>query len=72
MKQFKWMYQESNAWSSYTIRSFIIFQNTYSYDGEKPIVHSLENLIRFADISDKKVEQFTKQYKKLYPNKTLS
>ena len=72
MKRYKWKTQLSSDWTVYTMRSFIVDQNTYSYDGEEPIVHSLDTLMKFADISGKKAEQFAKEYKKLYPTKTLS
>jgi len=66
MKPYKWMTQDSKYWSVYTMKSFIFFQNNYSYDGELPICHSAENLMRFAELEGKQASIFLRVYNNLY------
>jgi hypothetical protein len=49
------------------MRKFIIFQNTYSYDGGAPIWHSKKSLASFADLRDTHpaYAKFSKVYDKV-------
>lgn len=68
----KWMVTDANEWSTHTMKQFILFQNSYSYDGNEPIKHSANALIKFASMEDEKqIAKFIKVYAKLYPVKKV-
>ena len=62
-----WMDTEANDWDEETMKRFIWDQNNYSYDGEAPVKHSAESLIRFCDMNTKeKIGRFNEVYKRMY------
>ena len=62
----KWMTQNSEDWTPATMREFISFQYSYSYDGGSPMTHSAKSLASFADIEGKQLEKFIRVYNKMY------
>ena len=66
MRLYKWMTQDSSQWTAYTMKSFILFQNNFCYDGNPPIRHSAYSLIKFAELEGKQVDKFLKIYKNIY------
>lgn len=67
MKRPNWMTQASKDWTIRTMRQFIVMQNNYSFDGESPMRHSAEQLMKFACIEGARANQFLKVYNSLYP-----
>jgi hypothetical protein len=63
---YKWMTQDSDQWTKATMESFIISQNNYSYDGQRPQRHSAEALANFAYLKGKQRDIFIKVYDKIY------
>lgn len=59
----KFMEQDSNEWSTDTMMDFIVFQNTFRYDGNPPIKHGCYALMQFSWMDDEKqIEKFTEVY----------
>ena len=66
MRLYKWMTQDSSDWTTYTMKSFILFQNNFCYDGHPPIRHTADSLIKFAELEGKQVDRFLNVYKNIY------
>jgi hypothetical protein len=70
MRAPKFITEEGNKWSEYVMAQFIIFQNSYSYDGNPPIKHSAESLASFCEMTDElKLKKFNKVYNRIYRDK---
>lgn len=62
-----WMDTEANEWSDEMMEDFIWSQNNYSYDGEPPVKHSAQALIRFSDMdAPEKIGRFNEIYNRMY------
>lgn len=63
----KWMMTDSNTWSKWVMRTFILDQNGYSYDDKHSIEHSCFALINFCGMTDKtKIKKFHNVYDNIY------
>lgn len=61
-----WMSLPSSQWTRETMIEFIYDQNSYSHDGEESITHAMEELLKFADLTNEQADLFREVYRGIY------
>jgi hypothetical protein len=67
-----WMTKDPIKWTTKDYKNFITEQNTYSYDGNRPIKHSAQSLARFCCLNAEQTTKLTKVYNQLYNTETVN
>ena len=66
------MTKDPIKWSTKDYKNFILDQNGYSYDGNRPIKHSAQSLARFCCLNTEQTAKLTKVFNTIYDTETVN